>query len=242
MKLITEDIVKRIIKAGKNVADGELRLPVDCVLTPAARDVVSNARLKLNLSDAPHRSTHAHPEATKPEYMTHLNKDTLVPKDNLRICLRGEVDIFIAEILKVQIRAAALGTKQLVDDLEDDYGIVRELSRSEIQDEPFTANTVIGLDYSEIRKVSHHPKHYFGREHLFNISYKDGELTVLLNSLRAFSRRCELVFYEAFKQEDNTVTRPDLAEGYNRLSSIIYILCLRAASGQYEGVSRGRFI
>jgi len=238
MKLITEDIAKRIIKAGKNVVDGELKLPVDCVLTPAAKDVVSNARLSLRIAGSPHAapaSAPAHTKPAKPEYMTHLNKDTLVPKDNPRIRLRGEVDILIAEILKVQIRAAALGAEQLVANLEEVSAFIRELSRSEITDEPFSATTVIGLDYGEIRKVSHHPRHYFGREHLFNISYRDGELTVLLNSLRAYSRRCELAFYDAFKKADSTVLRPDLAEGYNRLSSIIYILCLRAATEQYEG-------
>jgi len=273
MKLITEDVVKRIINAGKKVVDGELLLPADCLVTPAAMDVITNAHLKLNqggdkdgdkgtvpmspspLSPSPEEGDRGTVPLSplspvepatgrykvlgdgfldiKPEHLTQLHNNVLVPKDDPRIHLRGKTDLLIAEMLKVQVRAHAEGAQQLVNDLEDVYSFVGNLSRCEALDEPLSVSTVIGLGFDEIREVSHHPKRYFGRGHLFNISYRDGEFTVLLNGLRALSRQCELTFYEAFKQDDSSVARSDLMEGYNRLSSVFYILCLRAVSGWY---------
>jgi len=260
MKLVTEANIKKIIKNGNAVQDGELRLSAECLLTPAAQAVLVDHRLKLNQTAKPlKRRPEMRPEIVsaaatdvpastkaryqvrgggfldeKPEHLTQLSGNLLVPKDDLRIHLRGTVDLLIAEILKTQIRVLALGCQRLVDDLEDVYGFVGQLSRSEVLDQPFQVSTVIGLDYSEIREISHNPNRFFGRGHLFDISYRDGELAVLLNALRAASRDCELAFYEAFKTTDGTVERVDLMAGYNRLSSLFYILCLRAATGEYE--------
>ncbi|MCL1879213.1 MAG: hypothetical protein FWF71_01100 [Actinomycetia bacterium] len=267
MKLITEDIVKKIIKDGDAVSDGVLQLSADCMLTPAAKAVVIDCKLKLNQDVGPGSGSltvsaagMAVPDAAisalggsggqqpigkryhlesggvldeKPEHMTQLTGNLLVAKDDLRIRLRGEIDLLIAEVLKIQVRAAALACDQLVDDLEDIHRYVAALSRSEVLGELFAQDTVIGLDYQAVREVSHHPQRHFGRGHLFDISYRDGELPVLLNALRAASRHCEVSFYAAFKQPDGRTSRPDLMEGFNRLSSLLYILCLRAVSGQY---------
>ncbi|MDR1422363.1 MAG: hypothetical protein LBI64_05820 [Coriobacteriales bacterium] len=260
MKLITEDAIKKIIQAGTAITDGELHLPAEVMLTPSARAVVIDRKLKLVIDDTtlkrkaaactgttpPSKATDSPDLGTgkyqiegggflneKPEHLTQLQGNILVPKDDPRIHLRGKVDSLIAELLKVQVRAAALGRQSLVDDLEEVYRFIGGLSRSEVLDEPFEADTVAGLAYEEVRAVSHNPNRYFGRGHLFNISYTEGELPILLNALRASSRSCELAFYEAFKTADGSVARSDLMEGYNRLSSIIYILCLRAITGHY---------
>lgn len=263
MKLITESDMKQIIKTGDGIVGGELFLSEDCMLTPSAQAIAIDFKLKLKQNGKVdggwiknirgESGKGKRPEAGKPcagksesgkdgagtdrtgkpDHMTQLNAMTLVAKDNARIRLRGEIDLLIAELLKVQMRAAGL-SQQLVEDLEDVYRFIGKISRAEVRDEPFEVAEVIGLDYCKVREISHHPQQYFSRGHLFDISYRDGELTVLLNGLRALSRRCELTFYEAFKEADGTVSRPDLMEAYNRLSSILYILCLRAVSGQYE--------
>lgn len=264
MKLITEDTIRKILKAGKAVTDGKLTLPADSMITMAAMDVITNAKLKLELTERPPSLSHnqSGPSSLKvegkregsdkvpmdkhryeivgggyldekPEHLTQLHRNLLVPKDDLRIRLRGEIDLLLAEVLKVQVRIAVLDIPRLLEDLEDICGYIRDLSRAEIMDEPFSDTVVLGMPLAEVHEMSHHPKQYFGRGHLFNISYKDGEITVLLNGLRAMSRQCELDFYEAFKDKDGLVSRPDLMEGYNRLSSAIYLLCLRAATGQY---------
>lgn len=260
MRLITEEVVKKIIKAGKLIVDGELRLPADCMLTPSAKAVVIDYKLKLVQPDKRTQSSHTTNSRTgssgarqvgtgstggryqlpdgstidvKPEHMTQLTGNQLVPKDDARIRLRGEIDILISELLKAQWRIAQLGYQALVDDLEDVYGYIGALSRAEVLEEPFEAQRVIGLSYDEVHEMSHHPKRFFGRGHLFNISYTEGEPTLLLNALRAQARRAELTFYEAFKTDDGSVSRPDLMEGYNRLSSIFYVLCLRAVTNEY---------
>ncbi|MDR2196504.1 MAG: hypothetical protein LBO07_00860 [Coriobacteriales bacterium] len=170
----------------------------------------------------------------KPEYMTQLSSDVLVFKDDARIRLRGTLDVLMAELLKTQVRVLALGCQKLLVDLEDVARFIGGLSRAEVLDEPFEVTRVAGFDYEEIRTLSHDPNASFGRGHLFELSYREGELTVLLNALRAFSRCCELAFYEAFKTADGTTGRPDLMEGYNRLSSLFYLLCLRASTGYYD--------
>jgi ethanolamine utilization cobalamin adenosyltransferase len=170
----------------------------------------------------------------KPEYLTQLAGDALVCKDNARIRLRGEVDLLMAELLKTQLRLKALGCQRLVDDLEEVGSFIKGLSRAEVLDKPFVASDIAGLDYREVRTISHNPKRHFGCDHLFELSYQDGEPSILLNALRARSRCCELAFYEAFKTEAGPTARPDLMEGYNRLSSILYIFCLRAKTGYYE--------
>lgn len=262
MRLITEDVVKRIIKAGKYVVDEQLRLPADCLLTPSAQAAVIDAKLELVLgneaalpkprvvksdgaaegaSGTAGKERYTLPDgsstAVKPEHMTQLHSNVLVTKDDLRIRLRGEIDVLIAELLKAQWRIHQLGCAALVADLDQVYAYIGQLSRAEVLDEPFNVDTIIGLSYAEVRKVSHHPKQYFGRGHLFNITYEEGEVALLLNALRAHARHCELTFYEAFKNEDGSATRPDLMEGYNRLSSVFYILCLRAVTEWYGDCS-----
>ncbi len=263
MRLITEEVVKKIIEAGKFVKEGKLLMPADCLLTPSAKAVVIDNKLRLvqgneteqtsgkvfagipkgdsvsdlerDTSGAKGRYTLAdgNPIEEKPEHLTQLSGTLLVAKDDLRIRLRGEVDLLIAELLKVQLRSAALGCQTLVDELQDVYDFIGKLSRAEVLDEAFTVEKVIGLSYADLREISHNPRRYFGREHLFTISYQDGELTILLNALRALSRRCELTFYEAFKLKDGSTSRQDLMEGYNRLSSVFYILSLRAVTNGY---------
>lgn len=264
MRLITEETIKKIIKAGKFVNGDCLELPADCLLTPSAKAAVIDCKLTLvqgteqaavqqairaktqesrsgagaatqDASAGKMRYTlpDGSKTAVKPEHMTQLNGTQLVCKDDPRIRLRGEIDLFTAELLKAQLRLDAQGYHHLVQGLQDIYDLTGKLSRAEVLDEPFLEETIIGLSWAEVREVSHHPQKHFGRGHLFNISYREGEAVVLLNALRAFARRVELAFYDAFKQKDGSTSRPDLMEGYNRLSSALYILCLRAVTGVY---------
>lgn len=257
MNLITEDEIKKIIKAGQYNKNDDLKLPKNSMLTPSAKSVISEKKLNLILTDEkPDQKTDEHLKENetdvmktagemaakkqgrfklegggfldqKPEHMTQLYGNLLVNKDNKRVKLRGQVDILTSEILKIQIRAMEYNLKGLVSDLQEVYVYITELSRSEVLNEPMSSNTIMGLNHSEIRDMSHHPKKYFGHEHLFNITYEIGEIPVLLNALRALVRSTEIACYEAFKDCDGTVLRSDLIQGYNRLSSVIYILIFK---------------
>lgn len=249
MNLITEDGMKKIIKNGQLIENNELRLPQNSMLTPSAKSLLADYKLKLILID----ETEALPKTKvmetastmaakktgkftlesggylddKPEYMTQVYGNLLVNKDHKRIKLRGEIDVLMGEIMKVQIRAKALERNSLIVDLQEVFDYIGKLSRSEILNEPLSSSTILGFNEQEIRAMSHNPKKYFNHEHLFNITYELGEIPILLNSLRALIRRTEVACYEAFKQADGTVARGDLMQGYNRLSSIMYIIIFR---------------
>ena len=249
MNLITEDGMKKIIKNGQLIENNELRLPQNSMLTPSAKSLLADYKLKLILID----ETEALPKTNvmetasamaaqktgkfilesggylddKPEYMTQVYGNLLVNKDHKRIKLRGEIDVLMGEIMKVQIRAKALERNSLVADLQEVFDYIGKLSRSEILNEPLSTSTILGFNEQEIRAMSHNPKKYFNHEHLFNITYELGEIPILLNSLRALIRRTEVACYEAFKQADGAVARGDLMQGYNRLSSIMYIIIFR---------------
>lgn len=254
MNLITEDGLKKIIKSGQSIENNELRLPQDSMLTPSAKSLLADYKLKLVLvAEIPEdkktddKKTKVMETATamaakkigkfilesggylddKPEYMTQVYGNLLVNKDHKRIKLRGEVDLLMGEIMKVQIRAKALEQNELVTDLQEVFDYIGKLSRSEILSEPVSTNTILGFNEQEIRAMSHNPKKYFNHEHLFNITYELGEIPILLNALRALIRRTEVACYEAFKQADGTVTRGDLMQGYNRLSSVMYIIIFK---------------
>ncbi|MPW25530.1 cobalamin adenosyltransferase [Alkalibaculum sp. M08DMB] len=261
MNLVTEDIIKKIIKSGNSIKNDELRLPSNSMLTPSAKSVLADNKLKLILIDddideeLEEKNTEVMNTAAKlaaksigkfqlesggyldqkPEYMTQLYGNVLVPKDNKRIKLRGEVDLVMSEILKVQIRVKELKVDGLISDLQEVYNFIGEMSRGEVLNELLKPNLILGLNQQEIRNMSHNPKKYFGLDHLFNINYEIGEIPVLLNSLRARIRKVEIACYEAFKLHPNgNITRNDLMEGYNRLSSIMYIIALKYLSNQYK--------
>ena len=74
--------------------------------------------------------------------------------------------------------------------------------------------------------MSHHPKEYFGCDHIFVNC--DMPFTVIkLNLIRTAVREVEIVAYEALKSE-----REDLIKLLNRMSSAIYILMLMAHTGK----------
>jgi ethanolamine utilization cobalamin adenosyltransferase len=260
MNLITEDVIKKIINSGAGIYDGELTLPTNSVLTPSAKSVVSDKKLKIKFSDevetrnpekvsASVMDTAAKMAAKtigkfkleyggyldeKPEHMTQLYGNLLVNKDHKRIKFRGEIDLLMSEIMKVQVRAHQLELKGLTDDLEDVCKLIRQMSRCEVLEEPLGHYLILGLSQKEIRDMSHNPKKYFNHEHLFNVTFEIGEVPVLLNFLRASIRKVEVACYEAFKQADGNISRGDLMEGYNRLSSVMYIITFKYLSNSYK--------
>lgn len=249
MNLITEDGIKKIIKSGESIKNNELSLPKNSMLTPSAKSVLADKKLKLvwieETTDIPITTVMENASEMaakkigrfilesggylddKPEHMTQVYGNLLVNKDHKRIKLRGEVDVLMGEIMKVQIRANELELKDLVSDLQEVFDYIGKVSRAEVLNEPLNTSKILGFNHQEIREMSHNPKKYFDHEHLFNITYELGEIPILLNSLRALIRKTEIACYEAFKLSDGTVARSDLIQGYNRLSSVVYIIIFR---------------
>ena len=152
----------------------------------------------------------------KPEHMTHLKGNILVPKDHPRIAFRGMIDALEAEILLTQ-RAAADYPK-LVSELEEVLSFVRNFIRCDVLDEPLKDITLCGYDAGQLREYSHYPDKYLGQPH-FLPSHTDGAALLAVNKLRTLVRQTELSAYAAFKDADGAVTRGDIIQGLNRLAS-----------------------
>ena len=167
----------------------------------------------------------------KPEDMTHLRGNLLVPKTHPRIEFRGRLDSLIADILSVQLTALS-EQPEMVEELEELLGFVRAMLGAEVKDTPLSFGKVLGMDSRELRYNSHHIKETLGIEHPIP-DCRMGRLCISLNLLRTRIRETELSAARAFSGDEGT-ERPDLIEALNRLSSCVYILFCRKLSGYYD--------
>lgn len=165
----------------------------------------------------------------KPEYMTHLRGNKLVFKDDPRILFRGKIDSIQALVLEIQYKF--LDSKPaLQSDLKELLDVFRNLLRAEVLDEPIEIDKVIGLTDVEIREHSHYPKKFYDVEH-FLPDVSLGMEIIELNRLRTSIRELELCAMSTFKN-GNDISRKDIIQLLNRLSSVAYILMCRIR-GQY---------
>lgn len=171
--------------------------------------------------------------AEKPEYMTHLRGNILVEKNHPRIVFRGKLDSLEALIMQTQIVAVENGYQNIADDLEDVMNFVQHILACEVKDEPLPDIKVLGLDSAQLRYASHHLTEVFGIQHSVP-HYSMGKVCASLNSLRTFVRETELAAAEAFT-EGTHITRTDIIEALNRLSSAVYIIFCKKVAGKYEG-------
>ena len=221
--LYTEEAVKANIRnrEGKRV----FYLGKGDRLTPGARDWLSRERIEiLDAAQArPERFLLAGGGYTeeKPEHMTHLNAQVLVPKTHPRIAFRGAMDTLEAELMLAQLAAPEL-EKQLGQVLE----FARKLIRWEVLEEPVEPQKLCGLTEEEQRQRSHRPQEYYGQPH-FMPSAADGEAMARLNRARCAARDAELKAVAAFSDRDGNVTREDLLRALNRMSSMLYILMVQ---------------
>lgn len=174
------------------------------------------------------------PMTTKPEDMTHLRANLLVPKTHPRILFRGRIDSLMAQIMEVQLIAVEEGVEKAAEELEELLGFVGQILAAEVKEEPLEEVSLLRMDGDQIRDVSHNVKKYIGIPHPIP-NYRMGRLCVALNRLRTEVREVELSAAQAFFH-DGQDERPDIIEGLNRLSSCVYILFCRAAAGQYGEV------
>lgn len=170
----------------------------------------------------------------KPEHMTHLAGNVLVPKCHPRIRLRGRLDSLQADVVLAQAELyGSGGSQKLIGELEDILRVLREMMRCDVLDEPFRLETIIGLSHAALREQSHDPQRFFGVKAMVLPDYTMGRGFALLNRLRASVREAEAEAVEAFR-EGARVTRPDLVEALNRMSSAVHILMCRCLAGQYQ--------
>lgn len=170
--------------------------------------------------------------AQKPEHMTHLRANLLVPKNDSRILFRGKLDSLEALIMQTQIVAEECGYKAVAEELDEVMSFVQIILACEVKDEPLPEIKILGMDSTELRYASHHLTEVFGIQHSVP-HYSMGKLCVALNTLRTFIRETELAAAAAFT-EGTEVKRSDIIEALNRLSSLVYIIFCKKVSGKYD--------
>ena len=150
----------------------------------------------------------------KPEHMTHLNGDVLVPKTHPRIRFRGAMDTLEAELLLCGEK-----TRPILE-------LARKLIRCDVLEEPVGEITLYGLTEDRQRQLSHFPQEHFGIAH-FMPDYTDSPELLRLNRCRCAARAAELAAVLAFTDREGLPTRPDILKALNRMSSMLYILMLQ---------------
>ena len=96
---------------------------------------------------------------------------------------------------------------------------------------PMEAMRLGGLDPAELRARSHTPQKYYNQPH-FMPDHTQSRALLAINRARTTARGAELACYRAFRDLNGLCTREDLLQGFNRLSSFLWILEIRLASGQ----------
>ena len=195
-------------------------------LTPAARDYLHRERIAVLPAEQ------AKPEAyrllsggtltEKPEHLTHLNAEVLVPKTHPRIRFRGAMDTLEAELLLAQLAVS----EPIRGELEEALAYARQLIRCDVLEEPVPEGKLCGLTLEELRTRSHRPQDFYGKPH-FMPSMSDGAGVLQLNRARTAVRAAELTALEAFSDRDGLPTRPDILRALNRLSSLLYLHMIR---------------
>jgi ethanolamine utilization cobalamin adenosyltransferase len=171
---------------------------------------------------------------SKPDHLTALRGNLLVPKNHPQIRFRGQLDALEADLLVLQVEFDRLGLPKAVADLGEVLRYVKQLLRAEVLEVGFEQVTLFGYDDAELRHRSHHPQQYYGINH-FATSLADGAAVVLLNQLRTKVREVELAGYDAFAQPGTAPpTRVDLIRALNRLSSAVYLMMFKAKTGEYQ--------
>jgi len=194
-------------------------------LTSSARDWLSRERIEILPAEQ------ARPERyallgggfveEKPEQLTHLNAQVLVPKTHPRIAFRGKLDTLEAELILCQ-----LADPELVTPVGEILALARKLIQCDVLEQPLKWEKLCGLTEAEQRKRSHFPQEYYGQPH-FMPSAADGAVIARLNRTRCAAREAELAAVEAFSDREGNPTRLDILQALNRMSSMLYILMIQ---------------
>ena len=202
-------------------------------LTNDAKDYLHQERIEIlpaeNAKPARYRLAGGGFAEEKPEHMTHLNAEVLVKKTHPRIAFRGKMDLLEAEILLCQKQE-----EPLRQPLGEILALCRRVLRADVLQEPLAPQTLCGLTEAQLRSHSHRPQDFYGQPHF--MPEATDSLTVLrLNRLRCLARQAELAAAHAFSDREGNITREDIMQAMNRMSSMLYILMIQRKGEQREG-------
>ena len=162
----------------------------------------------------------------KPEHMTHLNAELLVPKTHPRIRFRGKLDTLEAELI-----LCAQSCPAFRKELEEILALARRILRCDVLEEALPEESLCGLSQTEQRRHSHFPQDHYGQPH-FMPEPEDSAAIARLNRARCAAREAELAGVEAWSDRDGRIVREDMIRALNRMSSMLYILMIREKAGR----------
>ncbi|GGY02320.1 ethanolamine utilization cob(I)yrinic acid a,c-diamide adenosyltransferase EutT [Paludibacterium paludis] len=249
---ITEDWLRSRHSLARHT---EITLPRDAKLTPSAEELLKSRDVAIRYLDdkgsvfraEPDNERHAvhaltgrdrrtesccqlcrQPVARKTEALTHLNADTLVAKNHPRIAFRGKLDSAIAQAVWAQAeweeRRAPAPLAHYLADIRSALGNVL---RAEVCGEAMPPIAMGDADDARLHELSHRPLALLGHDHIVP-SVEHGADVARLNLLRTTIRECETAAAGLFLDADFQVSRPDILQALNRLSSAVYVLMLLA--------------
>ena len=199
-------------------------------LTSGARDFLTRERIEILPGEQ------AKPEQyallgggyveEKPEHMTHLNAEVLVPKTHPRIAFRGKMDTLEAELILCQLEK-----EELKAPVGEVLALARQIIRCDVLEEPLKWETLCGLTEAQQRRRSHFPQEYYGQPH-FMPAAEDGAVIARLNRARCAAREAELAAAAAFSDREGRITREDILKALNRMSSMLYLLMVQWKAGK----------
>ena len=197
-------------------------------LTPGARDWLRREKIEILSPEEARpqrfRLLSGGYSEEKPEHMTHLNREILVPKTHPRIAFRGAMDTLEAELILAQLAAPKSAGK-----LEEILSLARKIIRCDVLEEPLEVTVLCGLTEQEMRHRSHFPQEYYGIAHFMPAS-SDGAAIAQLNRARCAAREAELKACDAFADREGRIIRMDILRAMNRMSSMLYLLMLEEKS------------
>ena len=164
-------------------------------LTPGARDFLRDNHIEILPPEAAkpqvYKTLQGAELREKPEHMTHLDAQVLVPKDHPRIRFRGCVDSLEADLLLAQREAHDEGYRAICKDLGDALEFARQALRRDVLNEPMEPMRLGGLDPAELRARSHTPQKYYNQPH-FMPDHTQSRTLLTINRARTTTRAAEL--------------------------------------------------
>lgn len=234
----------------------EVVLPNGCKFTPSASQLLSERQIRIkytvdegHISAKQEKATAVNVQRVNPltggnkqplnncvlcnshvekktELLTLLDDKQLVPKTHPRIALRGKLDTLIAHTIVVQTQFEPENKYPLLhQSLAELRSYMGKVLRSEVTEEPLLSISMGEMDAEILHAVSHQPLKYLGHDHIVP-ELSHGANVALLNVLRAVARETELEAIRAFVNDGYLLTRSDIVQGLNRLSSAFYVLML----------------
>ncbi len=170
----------------------------------------------------------------KTELLTLLDDEQLVPKTHPRISLRGKLDTLIAQAIVIQTQFDASGSPLLSRSLADLRSYMGNILRCEVTGDELLPISMGEMDDPTLHAVSHEPLKYLGHDHIVP-EVGHGSKVALLNLLRALVREAELEAARAFSTDTYEVSRSDILQGLNRLSSALYVLMIMTLVSEAGG-------